>query len=120
MDIRKIHVYGQIIDAETKKGIPNAEVLVLTWYKNMPFDRTIYKATLLADEFGHYEAYFPKGHKIQVAAKRSTYVPSKSSVDKKQHYYTINLELHKGKLNDTINVTIDKFSLYQFIFDNKQ
>lgn len=119
VDKRKIYVSGQIKDANTKKPIPNSEVLVLVWYKNMPFDRTVFKAHLLTDEYGRYEAYFPKGHKIDVAARKINYHAAKSVNAKKQHYHKIDVLLLEKTANDTINNTRADTSLWDFIMSTK-
>lgn len=96
VDKKGLYVTGQITDAKTKKGVPNAEVCVLAWYKNMPFDRSVFELHILADEYGYFKAYFPQGHEINAAAITKGYKPGTVYICKKQKFYSnTNIELVK-------------------------
>jgi hypothetical protein len=121
-DKRCLYVTGQITDARTKKGIANAEVYVLAWYKNMPFDESVFELHVLANEYGYFTAYFPKGHEIDAAAIAQGYKPGTVFICKKQkNYWNTNIELVKmDSVLSEKNSGVRDSTLRDFIFRDKR
>lgn len=70
-----ITVTGRVLDSETKKPIPNAEVVALCWYQINIDDATFKKKKTSTDKLGHYRFTFDVGYKVDIASKSPKHYP---------------------------------------------
>lgn len=101
-DLPYIKVSGRVIDQNTKKPIPNAEVLVICWYKSDINETSFRKMTVFTDQKGKYNANFPRGHCVDVASKSEGYIAKRKYGKFAKRNINVNLELEKAKQNPTL------------------
>lgn len=107
-----ITVTGKILDSETNKPIPNAEVVALCWYQNNIDDVTFKKQTTNTDNQGYYKFSFDIGHKIDIASKTAKHSPNRAYNELNNNNLNVDLSLEPKK-NDTslvVNLTTMRYS----------
>lgn len=99
---KNISVAGQIVDEETGKPIPKAEVVVLCWYNYGLDDATFKKHTLVTDEKGNYKTTCDKGYQLDVASKAQGFIANRSYNELKDNKIQVDLKLARVKENPTL------------------